>query len=118
MCRETKNFDQKMFIDTTIKCNICLEIKDSSMFMLASCGHALCTNCIDISIGDTHDDRDSTLEATEWLQTYESTTTSVSRHWMLRKHWPSHVMEHIEGRWEKYPKVGNWPEIATYYRLS
>ena len=120
MCREHKVFDQKLFINTTIQCSICLETKDSTRFMLANCGHAVCEDCIAVWMHDSDDglDRDSTLEPLEWLRRYEHNTTSVSRHWMLRKHWPSQVIEHIEAEWVRYPKVGNWPECSWYYRLS
>lgn len=126
LCRINKLFNQKIFIDSNIKCNICLETKHCSNFKLADCGHALCQSCIDMSSGEKRyvsnnvpptELRDNSLEAIDWLLTYEPNTKIISKYWMNTKEWPSHVVEYIDKNWIKCPKNSHiWPVTAIYYK--
>lgn len=116
ICRQDRFFNQKLFIEATIKCGICLETKDASEFMLANCGHAFCNQCLNPEPA-VIDNRNNGFPAIVWLATYEPNTMIISRHWMNTDGWPQHVIEHIDQNWTKYPQDTDiWPETAIYYK--
>lgn len=121
ICRQYKVFNQRLFIDATIRCGICLESKAASEFLLADCGHAFCKECINpiTQIQKVSCIRDSSLSPVMWLARYEPNTMIISRHWMNTDRWPRQVIDYIDQNWTKYPQnTDMWPETAIYYKLN